>query len=83
MQAHQTDLTLNLGSAQGHSVLEVLRTTEQILGRPLNHAFAARREGDPARLVASAAQARALLNWSPQHSSLETLIESSWRVYQA
>ncbi len=80
MAAHDRDLTLNLGSDEGHSVTEVLKVAEQVVGHPLPHAYVARRAGDPARLIASSARARQLLGWSPRHSSLETMIASAWQV---
>lgn len=83
MAAHDCDLTLNLGSDQGHSVTEVLRVAEQVVGRALPHAYVARRAGDPAKLVASSTRARQLLGWSPRHSTLETMVASAWAVTSA
>ncbi len=80
MAAHDRDLTLNLGSDLGLSVTEVLSMAEQVVGRPLPHAYVGRRHGDPARLVASSSRARTMLGWQPCHSSLETMITSAWKV---
>jgi UDP-glucose-4-epimerase GalE len=58
----------NLGTGTGHSVAEVLAACRAACdGRPAAE-YAARRPGDPATLVASAARARDLLDWQPLRS---------------
>ncbi|HXG39312.1 MAG TPA: UDP-glucose 4-epimerase GalE [Candidatus Limnocylindrales bacterium] len=71
-------LVLNLGTARGFSVLEVLRTAETVVGRPIPHRLGPRRAGDPPILVASNARARDVLGWSPRRSALEPMIRSAW-----
>jgi UDP-glucose 4-epimerase len=75
-------LTVNLGSEQGSSVLEVLETARRITGKPIPSKIVERRPGDPAKLTASAALAHQLLGWSAQYSDLETLIKTSWEIYK-
>ncbi len=75
-------LTLNLGSEVGYSVLEVVQAVERAIGRELPRSNVARRSGDSAELVASAELAREVLDWQPQHSSLETIVSSTWNVYR-
>jgi UDP-glucose 4-epimerase len=72
----------NLGNASGFSVLEVIRTAEQITGRSIPYGISPRRTGDPAVLVASSAKAAKTLGWKPQYQSLETIIESAWRWHK-
>jgi UDP-glucose 4-epimerase len=74
-------ITVNLGSETGSSVMEVLETARRITGKPIPSRVAGRRPGDPAKLTASAALARELLGWKTEHSSLETLIGTSWEAY--
>lgn len=74
-------LSVNLGSENGVSVLEMLEHARRITGMPIPASIAPRRAGDPACLVASSAMARELLGWVPKHSSPEVLIESTWKVY--
>ena len=45
--------TYNLGNGLGYSVKEVIETCEKVTGKTANAIMADRREGDPARLVAS------------------------------
>jgi UDP-arabinose 4-epimerase len=54
---------LNLGTGQGASVAEVIRTVESVTGRKVPHEIAPRRAGDPARLVADPARAEAIIGW--------------------
>lgn len=58
----------NLGTGSGHSVAEVLQACRKVAdGRPDAH-YAARRQGDPAVLVACSDRARDVLGWAPARS---------------
>ena len=70
---------MNLGTGEGASVLAVIQAAEAVLGRPVPHEFHARRDVDPAILVASAALSRSVLGWTPQRSDLKTIIEDALR----
>jgi UDP-glucose 4-epimerase len=76
-------LTVNLGTGRGHSVLEVIRGTEALLGRQIPCRVVARRPGDPATLWASGERAKALLGWQPQHSELETILRTTLAAYRS
>lgn len=71
--------SFNLGTGRGHSVLEVVAAVERIGERPVPRREAARRAGDPASLVAAPGRAQELLSWTPQRSSLDSLIATAWR----
>ncbi|MFM7551089.1 MAG: UDP-glucose 4-epimerase GalE, partial [Cyanobacteriota bacterium] len=64
-------LTLNLGSGQGHSVLEVVAAFEQASGRPVPYAVVERRPGDAASTVADPALAAQRLGWRTRRSLAE------------
>ncbi len=72
-------IAVNLGSGQGHSVLEVVAAAERVCGGPIARRMCPRREGDPPVLVASPAKAHSVLGWRALQSDLPTLIESAWR----
>jgi len=72
---------VNLGSEAGCSVKEVLETARRVTGRPIPAKIVGRRPGDPAKLTASSALARELLCWQAKYSDMETLIRTSWEVY--
>jgi len=74
--------SFNLGTGTGFSVKQVLAAIKQTTGRPVPHAIRQRRPGDPAELVADPAQARAVLNFRPHHSDLNTIIRTAWAWHQ-
>ena len=79
--ANQSEI-INLGSEEQYSVMDVIRLAEKISGKTIPHKIVDRREGDPAKIYASSEYARKVLNWSTEHSSLENIIETTWRIYK-
>jgi UDP-glucose 4-epimerase len=77
------NLTLNLGTGAGVSVLEMIRRAEEITGRKVPHAIVARRAGDAGAGVAAAKLAEQVLGWRARHSDLDTLLRTTWNAYQA
>ena len=75
-------LTVNLGSEIGISVLEMINAAKRITGRSIPLKYTDRRPGDPACLYASSKYARKLLNWIPEYSDIDSLVESTWKAYQ-
>jgi UDP-glucose-4-epimerase GalE len=69
---------LNLGTGKGHSVREVVAGVGKVCGGRVPAKDAPRRAGDPAVLVADPSKARQVLGWQPQHSDLDTIIQSAW-----
>ncbi len=69
---------INLGTGAGCSVQEVVSAVEEISGRPVPVHFAPRRPGDPPILVADPSLARRALDWSPRHSSLQSILQTAW-----
>ena len=75
--------TFNLGVGKGYSVKEVLAAISGVSGRALNPVTGARRQGDPAELVADAKLARDTLGFTPKFSDLRTIVELAWRWHCA
>lgn len=73
---------LNLGTGHGYSVLEVIETAREVTRRDIRIRFEPPRPGDPPRLVADAAKAKAVLDWTPNKSDLRSIIASAWRWRQ-
>jgi UDP-glucose 4-epimerase len=71
-------LVYNLGSGHGYSVREVIETARAATGGAIPAVESPRREGDPARLVASSEKIRRELGWSPKHDDLREIISSAW-----
>ena len=74
-------LTVNLGTGQGHSVLEVLQAYARAAGRELAHEVVPRRPGDVAACYADPSRARQLLGWQARHD-LQRMCADSWRWQQ-
>lgn len=68
----------NLGSSQGFTVLEMIHALQRVSGEEVPYEIAARREGDPAVLVASNEKAKKLLGWNPVNSEIETILADAW-----
>lgn len=69
----------NLGNGNGYSVLEVIKTAEEVVGRPIKVKYGPKRPGDPAALVASSRRIMDELGWQPRFADLKTIIETAWR----
>lgn len=61
----------NLGSKKGYSVLELVTKANSI--KPIKYEFKARREGDPAILIANSDKAKKELNFSPEYNLLDMI----------
>lgn len=72
-------LAVNLGTGEGHSVLDVIAAVERVSTRRVAVGYGPRRPGDPPCMVADATQARERLGWRPYYPKLETIIETAWR----
>lgn len=68
----------NLGNGEGFSVLEVLETTEEVIGRPVPKELGERRPGDSPRLVANSEKIRQDWGWQPQYRDLAEIIRHAW-----
>ena len=67
---------INLGTATGSSVLEVVKAAEIALGRKINFKFVDRRAGDSYALVTSNKIAKEILGWQPV-KSLANILEDA------
>jgi UDP-glucose-4-epimerase GalE len=77
----QPNLTVNLGTGVGTSVLQILEATEKASGKPVPHEFAPRRLGDPAIVYADASLAASTLGWAATRS-YEDIINSAFAWHQ-
>ena len=64
----------NLGNGEGFSVNEVIKSTENVLQRPILVVPGERRSGDPSILVADSRRACEELGWAPRYPQLEQII---------
>jgi len=75
-------LTLNLGSGQGHSVLEVVQAFEDASGCSIPYQIVDRRPGDAAITIADPALATQTLGWRTQRG-LKEICRDGWAWQQA
>lgn len=67
----------NLGSGNGSTVLEVIRTFEKVSGEKLNYAIGPRRAGDVVAIYANNDKAVNDLGWTCQYN-LEDMMRTAW-----
>ena len=73
----------NIGTGTGNSVLEVIRTAEEVVGWEIPIKFADRRAGDTDRLVAGAERLRKELGWKPKYDNLRDIITTAWQWHKS
>jgi len=71
-------LTVNLGTGQGYSVLEMVKAFEVASGRKVAYRIAPRRPGDIAKCYADPTLAAELLGWRAE-LGLEAMCADAWR----
>ena len=71
---------INIGTGTGSSVREVIDAIEGTCGIEIQPTIAARRDGDPAQLVAAVSKARELLSWESS-KSLGDIVTSAWEAW--
>jgi UDP-glucose 4-epimerase len=79
--SEKKDLTVNLGTGSGHTVLEMIQMAQEVSHREIRYDLVDRRAGDPQELIASSERAREILGWQARHSDLKTIFESMMPVY--
>ena len=83
LERENKDLIVNLGVSKGTSVLEIIQAAEKASGKKVPYRIVERRPGDPASLVANPSKAFELLGWKAKYSDIDTIIETTWKAYQA
>ena len=73
---------VNLGTGQGHSVLEVVRAFTRASGQPIPYDFVARRAGDVPESFADVERARCYLHWEAERD-LDRMCKDTWRWQSA
>jgi len=82
LEAPGTFVDFNLGTGRPTSVLEVIAAVESATGQKVPWDAGARREGDPPALYADSTKARAELGWVPQHTGIQSIVESAWKWHR-
>jgi len=78
LEDHPGCVSINLGTGNGYSVLDILNGMSKACGRQLPHKAAARRDGDVAELYADPKFAMAFLNWEAE-LGIDEICTSTWK----
>ena len=73
---------INLGTGTGYSVLDIVRTFEEVNHVPVPYVIAARRPGDVPVYFADPAKAEQVLGWKAE-KTLDDMCRDSWRWQSA
>lgn len=68
----------NLGTGNGITVLEAIRSFEKVSGVKLNYELGPRRPGDVVAIFANNDKAKKLLGWQPRYG-LEDIMSTAWK----
>ena len=68
----------NLGYGNGYSVIEIIKTAEEVTGKKIKMTAAGRRAGDPPILVGSNKKIIDTLKWNPSYNDIKTIISHAW-----
>ena len=71
-------LTVNLGTGNGYSVLDIVKAFEKASGKEIPYQIVGRRSGDIAVCYADSAYAAEKLDWKARHG-LDKMCEDTWR----
>jgi UDP-glucose 4-epimerase len=72
----------NLGTGSGFSVREVVEASRAVTNRPVPVDEGPRRPGDAVRLVSGSTRAADELGWTPERSTMRTMIGDAWAWHQ-
>lgn len=72
---------INVGTGSGNSVLEVIRTFEEVTGVAVPHKIGPRRAGDIPSIFADVTKSKASLGWSAKRD-LKTSLADAWHWQQ-
>ena len=72
----------NLGNGVGFTVKEVIEAAKRVTGQEIKVEIAPRRDGDPAVLIASSDKAKEILNWKPEYTDIDKIIETAWNWHK-
>jgi UDP-glucose 4-epimerase len=72
---------LNLGTGNGISVMEMVKTFEKVSGVKLNYRIGPRRPGDVVAIYSDMSLVKKTLGWTPQYN-LDEMMSSAWKWEQ-
>ncbi len=80
LESRRTSFICNIGNSIGHSVLDILHTTQKVLGKEVPHVIMPKRDGDVAEITANISQSARILDWRPEYTLEDMIVsESLWQ----
>ena len=76
-------ICVNLGTGKGNSVRQIIDACRRVTGHAIPEVIGERRPGDPPELVADARLAQEVLDWQPQFTDIERIVETAWKWHQS
>ena len=73
----------NVGTGVGKSVKEVIKAVEAVTGESVPFVVGARRDGDPAELVANSDRLQRTFGWKPAYRDLRKIVQTAWEFQQS
>jgi UDP-glucose 4-epimerase len=73
---------INITNSNSFSIMELIEKCEEITGVEIPFELAARRPGDPDKLIGNADKAKKNLKWEPRCSDIETIISTAWNWHK-
>lgn len=84
MQYSGKSRIFNIGSGEGHSLLDIIDVIEHILGRPVEKIFKPGRKEDLAINILDIKKAKSELNWKPRTdlaAGIHLMLESAMKNF--
>lgn len=72
----------NLGSGNGFTVKQMIEAAKEVTKKDIKIVIGQRREGDPAKLVASSKKAKEILGWTPEFDDVKKMINDAWNWHK-
>lgn len=73
---NKSNITVNLGSGKGYSILEILNAYQRILNKEIKIRYCDRRPGDVGNVFSDISKAKKKIGWEPKRN-LDEMIKSS------
>ena len=83
LKSQSNSLEVNIATGKGYSVKEIVDITNKLTNNKIKYKVVNRRPGDPPELIASSFLANDKLDWKQKHSSIENIISTMWKTYNA
>lgn len=83
MNSEKLIKTYNIGLGKGFSVLEVIKTVEEISGIKIKKVFSKKRDGDPPELIASSDKIYKEIGFVPEYQTIESMVETAWNWHKS